>query len=340
MNEIEKLIHPHVKNITAYSSARSEYSGNEGIFLDANENPYGDYNRYPDPYQSKLKDEIGRIKNVDSENIFLGNGSDEIIDLLMRIFCRPAEDKIMIFEPTFGLYKISALINNVEVIKIPLNSAFQVDMDEVKPPVNDPALKLIFICSPNNPTGNVINYNLIEYLLESFQGVVVIDEAYIDFSSSKSRISAIADYPKLIVLQTLSKAWAMAGLRIGVAFADPRIMQYLNKVKPPYNISSANQKLALERLRDQEKFQKQIDCIISERERVAEALANCEAVKKIYPSDANFILIEVSNANKIYEQLAEQKIIVRNRHKLIKNSLRITIGRPEENDLLITAFKK
>lgn len=341
MFEVEKLIRPHLKELVPYSSARDEFSGDEGIFLDANENPYGNLNRYPDPCQSKLKKKISRLKNIGTGQIFLGNGSDEIIDLLFRIFCNPGTDKAMIFEPTFGMYEASAQINEVEMVKIQLNEAFQIDLGdpELVRQVQSVSTKLVFICSPNNPTGNLINPKEVEYLLSNFEGMVIIDEAYIDFSPFESWGSAIEDHPNLVVLQTLSKAWGLAGLRIGMAFANPQVIQYLNKVKPPYNVSSVNQQMALKRLKNKQQYQKQVGCILAERERVAEALANCEPVKKIFPSDANFILIEVTDAGKVYGELAKQDIIVRNRNKQIKNTLRVTIGSPEENNLLITAFE-
>ncbi len=340
MVEIEQLVRAHIKELIPYSSARNEFSGDKGIFLDANENPYGDFNRYPDPYQRELKKEISSLKNIGTEQIFLGNGSDEIIDLLFRIFCKPESDKAMIFEPTFGMYATSARVNNVELIRMKLNEEFQISLDNaLKRRIQSVSTKLIFICSPNNPTGNLINPKEIEYLLSNFEGIVVIDEAYIDFSSSGSWIQVVENYPNLIVLQTLSKAWGLAGLRIGLAFADPEVIYYLNKVKLPYNISSANQQLALERLKNKKQYQKQVEAILAERDRVAEALVNFEAVEKIYPSDANFILVEVDNAEKVYEKLLRQGIVVRNRSKQVNNSLRITFGSPEENDLLINAFK-
>lgn len=340
MFEPEKCVRPHLKKLIPYASARSEYSSDEGIFLDANENPYGNFNRYPDPFQTKVKEEISKLKHIGTEQIFLGNGSDEIIDLIFRIFCKPGTDKAMIFDPTFGMYEASARVNDVDLVRMKLNNKFQIDLDDtLKRKMQSVSPKLMFICSPNNPTGNLINPEAVEYLLLNFEGLIVIDEAYIDFSASESWISAIEDHPNLIVLQTLSKAWGLAGLRVGMAFSNPEIVHYLNKVKPPYNISSVNQEIALERLKERPLFRRRVERILSERERVAEVLKNCAAVRKIYPSDANFILAEVTDADKIYRQLTMQGVIVRNRSKQVKNCLRITIGSPQENHLLLTTFK-
>ena len=235
--------------LTPYSCARDEFQGSSGIFMDANENPYGNLNRYPDPYQKELKNSVSQFKGIEEEKIFLGNGSDEIIDLCFRIFCNPGIDKALTFTPTYGMYEVSAAVNDVKVIKIPLNDNFQIDLRKTEPFLSDKNLKLIFICSPNNPTGNAMNYSDVEYIISKFSGIVVIDEAYIDFSEKPSFIKLIGKYNNLIVMQTFSKAFGLASVRVGMAFSDPEIIQYFNKVKPPYNISTINQKAALVKIR-------------------------------------------------------------------------------------------
>lgn len=340
MVEVEKMICPHLKELVPYSSARDEFKGEECIFLDANENPYGEFNRYPDPYQRKLKEKISELKSIEPERIFIGNGSDEIIELLFKVFCEPGKDNAIIFEPTFGMYEVAARINGVGMVKSRLNESFQITLDEaLNKQMQSASAKLMFICSPNNPTGNLINPETVTYLLSNFEGMVIIDEAYIDFCAYESWLRVMDDYPNLIVLQTLSKAWGMAGLRIGMAFANPLVISYLNKVKPPYNVSSLTQQMAIGQLINKQQFQNQVEIILSERKKVTRALSNCDLVKKIYSSDANFILVEVNNADDVYKRLFTQKIIVRNSSKQVKNSLRITIGSPKENNLLIAAFK-
>ena len=338
-NNIQQLVRKNILNLAPYSSARDEYEGTEGVFLDANENPFGMYNRYPDPQQSALKQRLSEIKKVDVRQIFLGNGSDEVIDLAFRIFCEPNNDKALTFTPTYGMYEVSANINSVELIKIPLNSDFQIDRNAVVPYFSDENLKLIFICSPNNPSGNLIISEDIEFILENFNGIVIIDEAYIDFCPEATFAEKIVRYPNLIVMQTLSKAWGLAGLRLGIALMSEELLQFFNKVKAPYNISSANQNIALELLSNTTKFELNLSQILIEKSKMIQELQMIKIVEKIYPSDANFLLVEVENANEIYAQLIKQKIIIRNRNTVVPNCVRITIGTSEENKKLVNALK-
>ncbi len=331
-------VRENIKKLAPYSSAREEYSGKEGIFLDANENPFGTHNRYPDPYQKALKERLAELKHVSPNRIFVGNGSDEVIDLAFRIFCDPLKDKALTFTPTYGMYEVAANINAVELVKIPLTTDFQIDIEAVRPYLADEHIKLIFICSPNNPSGNLLNVNDIEYILQSFSGIVIIDEAYIDFASQPSFIQKLDQYPHLIVSQTLSKAWGLAGLRVGLAFMSEEILLYYNKVKSPYNVNSESQKIALETLDNEDIFIKNLQLLLSEREKMIESLRSLRFVKRIYPSDANFLLVEVEDANKIYEQLIDNKIVIRNRHSVVNNCIRITLGSPEENQKLLSVL--
>jgi histidinol-phosphate aminotransferase len=337
MIDITKLVRPNIRSLVPYSSARSEFSGNADIFLDANENPFGKLNRYPDPLQKVLKNEISRVKGIPVKNIFLGNGSDEIIDLCYRIFCEPGKDKALTFVPTYGMYEVSAQINDVALIKVPLDKDFQVDRDTLGLQLTQKDLKLIFICSPNNPTGNTIT--AIDAVLENFGGIVVIDEAYSDFSYT-SLAKKIDAYPNLIVLQTLSKAWGAAAARVGMAFCNENIISFFNKVKPPYNISEPNQEFAIASLKEVALFKQQLKVILAEKERMVRELEDIPFVMKIYPSETNFILVEVSDADAVYDLLVKGNIIIRNRNGIIKNCLRITIGTPLENKALLTALQK
>lgn len=339
MFNLQSIVRSNIQSLLPYSSARDEFKGNSGVFLDANENPFGTLNRYPDPYQTDLKSKIATLKNVRTEQIFIGNGSDEVIDLVFRIFCQPREDKALTFSPTYGMYDVSAAINEVSLTKIPLTENFQIDIDAVLPLLKDPLLKVIFICSPNNPTGNTLSKKAIETILKNFNGIVVIDEAYIDFSPNESWISSLNDFPNLIVCQTFSKAWGLAAARVGMAFASEEIISLLNKVKPPYNVSELNQKAALEALANSAQFQKNLEQIKEEKEFLQTALEEVTFVVKIYPSEANFLLIEVTNATKIYSELVAQKIITRNRNSLVANCIRISVGTPSENKKLLTALK-
>ncbi|MFT6280967.1 MAG: histidinol-phosphate aminotransferase [Salibacteraceae bacterium] len=340
MFELDKITRPNIRALQPYSSARDEFSGTDGIFLDANENPYGDLNRYPDPYQRELKQMISGIKNVEEKNVFIGNGSDEIIDLLFRIFCNPGKDKALTFSPTYGMYDVAAGINDVELIKIGLNQDFDIDFDLVEPYLSDPELKLILLCSPNNPTGNCLNQATIEKILSSFNGIVLIDEAYIDFSDRPSFLNQIDSYPNLLVSHTMSKAYGLAAARVGVAYSNTSIIALLNKVKPPYNVSALNQKAALDSLNKKEEFERNIERILSEKKKLQVALEKLDLVKKIYPSEANFFLVETDNADGVYNTLVEEQIIVRNRNRVLRNCIRITVGSAEENKALIEALKR
>ncbi|TDQ25675.1 histidinol-phosphate transaminase [Tenacibaculum caenipelagi] len=341
MNEfnLNKIIRPNIQKLKAYSSARDEFKGEAEVYLDANENPYGTLNRYPDPQQIKIKELLSEIKSVDKNQIFIGNGSDEIIDLAFRIFCEPGKDKALTFIPSYGMYSVSAAINDVSLIELPLTEDFQIDINSLETYLGDENLKLIFICSPNNPTGNCFEDKVIQYILRKFKGIVIIDEAYIDFSTKESYISLLSNYPNLIISQTFSKAWGLAGVRVGVAYADSKIIEVYNKVKPPYNISTLNQEVILNKLNNLAQFEIEKNIIIDQKEKLEKQLQEIELVKKIYPSEANFLLIEVSNANEVYNQLVNQKIITRNRSNLVNNCLRITIGSEIENKRLLRALQ-
>jgi histidinol-phosphate aminotransferase len=343
--DINELQRENIKNLKPYSTARDEYKGQASVFLDANENSYGsplekNYNRYPDPLQLDLKDAISKIKGVPIENTFLGNGSDEAIDLLYRAFCEPAKDNVIILPPTYGMYEVSANINNVEIRKINLLPNFQLDLDGIAEAV-DENTKLIFICSPNNPTGNSIVRTDIETVLANFKGLVVIDEAYINYAKQRTFIKELTEYPNLVVMQTFSKAWGLAALRLGMAFAARPIIDVLNKVKPPYNINQATQDIALEALQNIGQLNDWIKITVEEREKLSANLLELNTVKKVYPSDANFILVEVDDAAKTYNALVDQGIIIRDRSKvtLCEGCLRITIGTQKENETLLNALK-
>lgn len=343
--DINNLQRENIKNLRPYSTARDEYKGQASVFLDANENSYGsplekNYNRYPDPLQLDLKDAISKIKGVPIENTFLGNGSDEAIDLLYRAFCEPGRDNVIVLPPTYGMYEVSAGINNVELRKVSLLPNFQLDLEAIAEAI-DENTKLIFICSPNNPTGNSIIRTDIETILANFKGLVVIDEAYINYARQKTFIQELTEYPNLVVLQTFSKAWGLAALRLGMAFASRPVIDILNKIKPPYNINQATQDIALEALKNIGQVNDWIKATVNERELLSTALAGLAKVKRVFPSDANFILVEIEDALAIYNALVEQGIIVRDRSKvtLCEGCLRITIGTPQENDTLVQALK-
>ena len=343
--DINSLQRENIKNLRPYSTARDEYKGQASVYLDANENSFGsplpaDYNRYPDPLQLDLKDAISKIKGVPLENTFLGNGSDEAIDLLYRAFCEPAKDNVIILPPTYGMYEVSANINNVEVRKINLLPNYQLDLDGIAEAI-DANTKMIFICSPNNPTGNSIIRTDIETILTNFKGLVVIDEAYINFAKQRSFIKELTEYPNLVILQTFSKAWGLAALRLGMAFAGRPTIDILNKVKPPYNINQATQDLALAALQNINQVNVWIKLTVEERDKLSTDLLSLPIVKKVYPSDANFILAEVTDATGLYDFLVNQGIIVRDRSKvtLCEGCLRISIGTPAENQTLLTALK-
>ncbi len=339
MFELNKITRPNIQKLEAYSSARDEYSKTSGVFLDANENPYGELNRYPDPYQKELKDVLYEKVGIKPVNTFIGNGSDEVIDLLFRVFCEPSIDKALCFYPSYGMYEVSAGINNVELIRIPLNASFDIDFNTLKDSLEDPFLKLILICSPNNPTGNCADPETVERIIKSFKGIVFIDEAYVNFSDKNSFTKWIDQYPNLVVGQTMSKAWGLAAARIGMAFGNLKIISLLNKVKPPYNISALNQKAAiqnLERIDEYRSNKKQID---EDKKKLYRALQEIKSIVKIYPSDSNFFLVQCKDANRTYNELVKNKIIIRNRSHLIENCIRITVGSNEENELLIKTLK-
>ena len=340
MKRTDKLVRPSVLKLVPYSCARDEYEGSDGIFLDANESPYGPLNRYPDPRQRELREAISRYKGVPAANIFLGNGSDEIIDLCFRIFCSPGKEKAMIFTPTYGMYGVAASVNDVEMIKIPLSATFNIDLQAVRPLLNDETLKLIFICSPNNPTGNSMDQETIETIIREFNGIVVIDEAYAGFSGKASFAERIGEFDNLIVMQTFSKAMGLAAARVGIAFADAAILKYFFAMKPPYNISTINQEAALQRLGEADVVARRIKTIIAERERLASRLAGLPVVEKVWPSDSNFLLVRVKDADRIYNTLAARKIIVRNRSHEIPGCIRITTGTEEENNMLISELER
>ncbi len=342
--EINKLLRPHLRNLTPYSSARDEFQGTAEVYLDANENAFGStskdiYRRYPDPYQTELKSRIGEIKDIGIENIFLGNGSDEPIDLLIRAFCNPKTDKIMITPPTYGMYEVSANISDVEIVKVELSEDFMLDTTRILESI-DENVKIIFLCSPNNPTGNSIDKRDIIEIVKKTQGLVVLDEAYIDFSPNRSLISELNNYPNLIILQTFSKAWGLAALRLGMAFANPEIIGILNMIKPPYNINGATQELALNAIENEKKMQEMVKYMIAQKKQLISSLIKISSVKKIYPSDANFVLAKVDRAHEIYLKLIDNKVIVRDRSNvaLCRDCLRITIGTKEENLKLIESL--
>lgn len=346
MVEISKLVRENIKLLKPYSSARHEFTGKASVFLDANENAFGspleeNFNRYPDPLQWEVKFQLARIKGVPAENIFIGNGSDEVIDLAYRIFCNPKTDNVIVCPPTYGMYQVSADINDVPVKKVPLTRDFQLDVQGILNAV-DVHTKLLFICSPNNPTGNNMNREDVEVLLNNFPGIVLIDEAYINYSRQKTFIQELTEYPNLIVMQTLSKAWGLAALRMGIAFASMDIIDLFNKVKPPYNINEASQQLALEALQNTQQVNGWIKTVVQQKEVLVNNLNQLSFVKQIYPTDANFILVKVNDANAVYDYLAQNGIVIRNRTKeiLCENCLRITIGTESENEMLIKTLNK
>jgi histidinol-phosphate aminotransferase len=339
MIDLDKIVRKNVKDLIPYSCARDEFQGNAAIFMDANENPYGSLNRYPDPYQMKLKLEISALRNIPAERIFLGNGSDEIIDLCFRVFCNPGTDKALTFSPTYGMYQVSAAANDITIIKVPLSSSFQIDLKDVMPWLSDKSLKIILVCSPNNPTGNCMNRNTLEKIITGFDGIVLLDEAYNDFADEPSFRDQTDRYPNLIVMQTFSKAFGLASVRVGIAFTNPRIVSYFNKIKPPYNISMINQKAVLQKLLKPDEYMEQVRKIREGRLMLSEELIKLPVIEKVYPSDANFLLVKVRDSGELYNYLAGRGIIVRNRDRLVSNCLRITIGTEEENRELLKTLK-
>ncbi len=353
MFKLENLVRNNIKNLEPYSSARDEYKGDAKILLDANENGMGNlffngdnalennYHRYPDPQQSHLKKAIARLKGLNENSIFLGNGSDECIDVLYRCFCEPSKDNVIICPPTYGMYKVAANIQNVEIREVLLKPDFQMNCSKIEKAI-DENTKLIWLCSPNNPTGNIIERSSIIQLLQEFRGIVVVDEAYIDFSSEPSLLSFLQNYPNLVILQTFSKAWGLAGLRLGMAFASPAIITIMNKVKPPYNINTITQEYIISAIAAVTVIDTTITKIVANRKKLAANLADFPFVRKVFNSDANFLLVKMDNAKSIYRYLLTEGIVVRNRsdEPLCSNCLRITVGSDKDNDLLIKALTK
>lgn len=339
--DINSLARKNILAMKPYSSARDEYKGDAEVFLDANENPYpSPYNRYPDPLQWRVKEKLAALKGVDPKQIFLGNGSDEAIDLLIRAFCEPYQDSILITDPTYGMYSVCAEVNGVNVQQVLLTPDFDLDLDAF-PKTFDATTKILFLCSPNNPTGNLLGRDKILEVLKRFYGLVVIDEAYIDFADSKSFVNELEKFPHLVVLQTFSKAWGLAGLRLGMCFASEEIIHILNKIKYPYNVNIRTQDLALDAIENVYKKDIWVDEILTQRDKLVKALKSLKIVDKVFPSDANFVLVRVKDAPNTYQYLMDNKIIVRDRSRvaLCYNCLRITVGTPEENDKLVNALK-
>jgi histidinol-phosphate aminotransferase len=337
---IESLVRANIAALSPYSTARDEYQGELGVFLDANESPYENgYNRYPDPHQKSLKARLSEVKGVEAKNIFVGNGSDEAIDLMFRVFCEPAQDNAVAIAPSYGMYKVSAAINNVEMREVQLGEDFSLPVDALLEAC-DQNTKLMFICSPNNPTGNSFPRKDILRLAEEFEGMLIVDEAYIDFAEAESLKSEIEQYPNIVVLQTMSKAWAMAGLRLGLALADSRVVEIMSQVKYPYNINKAALQIVEQLL--EESIDDKVAEIVEQRGVVAEKLAAMSFVSKVYPSDANFVLVKVDDADAIYEHLIADGIIVRNRNRVrgCEGCLRITIGTKQENEKLIKSLER
>ena len=341
--DLENIIRENVKGLKPYSSARDEYvaDGSEMVFLDANENPFENgANRYPDPQQRSVKSALSELKKVPVENMLLGNGSDEVLDLIFRAFCEPKMDNIITLPPTYGMYSVLANINHIENREVLLTQKFQPDVDAIVERI-DENTRLLFLCSPNNPTGNSFSNEKIIQLLENFEGIVVIDEAYIDFSDNQSWTSQLKYYPNLIVTQTLSKAYGLAGIRLGICIASTAIIDVLNKIKPPYNVNELTQSHALKRLQGKRRIRLEIEEILHQKKLVVKVLKKVSFIKKIYPSEANFILVKVDDANTRYEQILKKGIVVRNRSSqpLCENTLRFTIGTPEENIKLVMALR-
>ena len=341
--DVLEFLRPHIKSLKAYSSARDEFTeiGTDLIFIDANENPFQtNVNRYPDPLQNKLKTEWSKYMGIPINQIMFGNGSDEVLDLIFRAFCNPEQDNVVILPPTYGMYEVLAQLNNIEVKKAELDENFQPDIASILKLVNENT-KLLFICSPNNPSANDLKEDLIKDLIKSFKGIIIIDEAYIDFSSQQSFVSYIEKYPNVIVTQTFSKAFGLAGIRLGICYATPPIINVFNKIKPPYNVNELTQKKALERIQNIDVVKKEVQTIIEQREFLIKELKKINCIDKVFASDANFILARVDNANLRYKQLIDNGIVVRNRttQPLCENCLRFTVGTKSENSKLISILK-
>jgi len=342
--KLENLVRKNIKDLKPYSSARDEFKEftTEMVFLDANENPFENgVNRYPDPQQTTVKKELSSLKNIPIDQILLGNGSDEVLDLIYRAFCEPKQDSVITLPPTYGMYKVLANINNIEEKEVFLNESFEPKVEEILKAANENS-KILFLCSPNNPSGNSFSNEAVEELLIKFNGLVVIDEAYIDFSALQSWLTRLNEFPNLIITQTLSKAYGMAGIRLGICYASTEIITVLNKLKPPYNVNELTQQKALKRLLTKNKVQNEINDILEQRSKLIEKLKEISFVEKIYPTDANFVLVKVDDAVKRYNQLIERGIVIRNRttQPLCENTLRFTIGTKKENKLLMKALKE
>lgn len=342
MENIVALVRPNIRRLQPYSSARHEFEGLAEVYLDANENPFNTgFNRYPDPLQQALKNEIAKLKSIPADHIFLGNGSDEAIDLLFRIFCEPGKDEVIVLPPTYGMYQVAADIHNVKVVSVPLNVDFQPNVSKIASVMN-PNSKLLFLCSPNNPTGNSFEPELMRQLLKTFKGIVVIDEAYIDFAKQLSCLQWLSEYPNLVIMQTFSKAWGLAGLRLGMAFANPFLIALFNKVKAPYNINQLTQHAVLEALTGAEQTKEWIKLLLEERAKLEKALTEMPFVKQVYPSDANFLLVKVDDPMALYQYLVQEGIVVRNRNTVLlcEGCLRITVGTSTENQRLLEQLEK
>lgn len=340
--EIDNLIRENIRLLKSYSSARDEFTDVAEVYLDANENPFENgYNRYPDPYQRKVKERLAEIKGVSIENILIGNGSDEVLDLIYRAFCEPKIDNVISHNPSYGMYPVLSGVNNVELRKVNLETGFQLNADKMIE-ASDEQTKVFFVCSPNNPSGNILAKNEIEKLLNEKRGLVVIDEAYIDFALSDSWLSKLDQYENLIVCQTLSKAWGLAGLRVGMCFASPKIISVLNSIKPPYNVNELSQQAALKALNEEHDFNRKLKIILDEKAKMEKSLQEMNGILEVFPSDANFLLVRVEDATALYDNLLGQDVIVRNRTKeyLCNNCLRLTIGTSKENERLIQSIKK
>lgn len=341
MKDLKEIVRKNIYSLKPYSSARNEFKGEASIFIDANENPYDTpYNRYPDPLQLQVKEKISALKGVSVENIFLGVGSDEPIDLLYRIFCEPQKDNVVALEPTYGMYAVCADINNVEYRTVSLKENYQFSADDLLA-ATDENSKIIWLCSPNNPTGNALETAEIEKVLKNFSGIVAVDEAYIDFSSQPSFLKVLKEYPNMVVLQTFSKAWGSAGVRLGMAFASEDIIKIFNKVKYPYNVNVLTQRYAIKLLDNFSQVEKKVKAILKNREKLEKQLAKVKCIKEVYPTDANFILVKTIDSDAIYKYLIEKGIVARNRNgiTLCDNCLRITVGTAEENKQVIAALK-
>jgi histidinol-phosphate aminotransferase len=339
MTRVEQWARTNIRELVPYSSAKDEFSGSDATFLDANENPFGSVNRYPDPQQRLLKAVLEQRESMTTDQIFIGNGSDEVIDLLLRVFCEPGRDKVATISPSYGMYEVSAAINNLEIEKIPLDENFDIIGSDFTTVLNDASIKVLFLCSPNNPTGNNLDRQAMINLVENFEGIVCVDEAYIEFSAQESLSSIIQQFDNLIITRTMSKARGLAGARVGYAFANRVIIQLLNKVKPPYNISSLNQTAAMNALEDSERFKSELKTILEERTMLQEELSKLDYVDRVYPTASNFILIRVNDADYVYNALLKKNIIIRNRSKQIENTVRISVGTPQENILLLKTLQ-